>query len=120
MNTMTVASRTPRNPAAAAADLSGWIAALRLWLVLGCLATACFPALRGVDPWFGWLPFWFVVAPALDLAVLRRRQIAARSAALIVRFRQRVRWRRQARPERRHNVRTRRRRSPGNEDARTT
>lgn len=119
MNTAMVVSRAARNPATAG-DLSAWISALRLWLVLGCTALACFPALRGVDPWFGWLPFWLVVAPALDLAVLRRRQLAARTVVLIARLRQRRRWRRQARPQHRHGARTRRPRVADQSGTRTS
>jgi len=55
-----------------------WQAALTVWLALGAAALLLVPTWRGIDPWLGWLPFWLVVAPAIDLAVLRRRWIAAR------------------------------------------
>src|SRR5258706_15824605 len=43
--------------------------ALWLWFAFGALALAWFPALRGRDPLWGWLPFWLIVAPLLGLAV---------------------------------------------------
>ena len=72
---------------------SPFTAALWIWFVLGALAFACIPALRGRDPFWGWLPFWCVVAPLLDLGVLHRRQLLARSQAYLAR---RVRRRRRA------------------------
>lgn len=80
-------------------DFAPWQAALVTWLAVGCAALLLVPALRGVDPWFGWLPFWLVVAPAVDLAVLRRRWLVARvrGAADAWRRQQTVR-RRQAKP----------------------
>jgi hypothetical protein len=44
------------------------------WLGVGVLAMLVFPALRHTHPTFGWLPFWCVIAPAVDLAVLERRR----------------------------------------------
>jgi len=45
-----------------------------LWLGLGALALLVFPALRQTHPTLGWLPFWCVIAPALDVALLERRR----------------------------------------------
>ena len=69
--------------------------ALWIWLALGVAAEMLFPNLRSSDPRFGWLPFWFVVAPLIDLAILRRCWLAKTSRALLVRMRRR---RRPARP----------------------
>ena len=79
-------------------DYSGAATALWLWLTLGVAVMLLFPALRGSDPLFGWLPFWFIVAPLIDLAILRRRWLATTSRAFLARVRRR-RWpaRRQAR-----------------------
>ena len=66
-------------------------AALWVWFVFGALAFACIPALRGRDPFWGWLPFWCVVAPLLDLGVLHRHQLLARSQAFLARRMQRRR-----------------------------
>lgn len=106
MNRASIAARSSRQHAS---DFAPWIAALRVWLGAGCLALIVFPALRGVDAWFGWLPFWLVVAPALDLAVLRRRRLVAEAQILLARLRRRRRsLRRQATPAYRHHVRKRR------------
>jgi len=77
----------------------GWIKALQLWLLAGAALVIFVPSLRGIDPWFGWLPFWLIVAPAIDLIVLRRTRVAANVGTLLARLRQRRRAaRRQARP----------------------
>jgi len=81
--------------------------ALWVWFGLGVLAFASFPALRGRDPFWGWLPFWLIVAPALDLLLLRRTAVAAASRMLLARMRRRRRPARQAR--RLHTRRTLRR-----------
>jgi len=65
------------------------------WLAFGMLAFACAPALRARDPFWGWLPFWLVVAPLLDLLLLHRCRLAATSRALLVRVRRRRRPSRQ-------------------------
>lgn len=82
-----------------------WIAALQVWLLLGLAAVACFPVLRDVDPTFGWLPFWLVVAPAIDLAFLRRKQIFAWMRSGMARYQTRRVPRRQARSWRRRSER---------------
>lgn len=78
--------------------MAPWIIALSCWLVAGCAALICVPALRGSDPLFGWLPFWLVVAPAIDLAVLRRRSLIARAQDLLARAGRSRRPVRQAKP----------------------
>lgn len=65
------------------------------WFGLGVLALACVPALRARDSFWGWLPFWLLIAPALDLALLHRCRLAATSRALLVRVRRRRRPARQ-------------------------
>jgi len=77
-------------------DYSGAGKALWIWLALGIAAELLFPSLRSSDPRFGWLPFWFIVAPLIDLAILRRCWLAQTSRALLVHMRHR---RRRARPQ---------------------
>jgi len=81
-------STDPRHPA---------MTALWIWFALGALAFACVPALRGRDPFWGWLPFWLLVAPALDLAVLHRVRLGVASRAWLARLRRRRRSAQQAR-----------------------
>jgi len=64
---------------------------LWIWLTLGMFAFACIPALRARDPFWGWLPFWLIVAPAIDLVLLGRAALVAASRALLVRARRRRR-----------------------------
>jgi len=71
------------------------------WFGIGALALLLFPPLREHDATFGWLPFWLVIAPLLDLALLHRSRLTAMSFALLVRARHRRRPpRRQARRRR--------------------
>ena len=72
-------------------------ALLWCWVATGCAALLLFPALRQRDALIGWLPFWLVVAPLLDLALLHRTRLLALPHALLVRARQRWRPLRQAR-----------------------
>jgi len=88
-------------------DMAPWVIALSCWLVTGVAALICVPELRGSDPLVGWLPFWLIVAPAIDLAVLRRHSLIARTRELIARVSRRRRPVRQARPSRRHARTTR-------------
>jgi hypothetical protein len=81
--------------------------ALWVWFGLGAIACACFPQLRGRDPFWGWLPYWCLVAPLLDLGLLYRCRLAAASRSFLVRVRRRRRPARQAR--RSHTRRTLRR-----------
>jgi len=99
MLTSFVPSQTLR--AVQADDMSPWILALSCWLICGVAALICVPELRGSDPLFGWLPFWLIVAPAIDLAVLRRRSLIAGTQELLARVRRgRTRPLRQARSSR--------------------
>lgn len=80
------------------------------WLVLGCLAELCVPALRGRNEWLGWLPLWLVVVPATQLLILRWRSLLAASRRVWNRLpRRRVRpaprhARRARKPSRPHRV----------------
>jgi len=84
-------------------DMQPWVFALTCWLIAGLAAMLCVPELRGSSPLFGWLPFWLVVAPAIDLAVLRRRNLIKRTQELLARVGRRRRSARQARPSRRRS-----------------
>jgi len=85
---MTRLVTAPRDPA---------MTMLWVWFALGALAFVCVPALRMRDPFWGWLPFWLLVAPALDLAVLHRVRLCAVSRAWLARARRRRRSIQQAR-----------------------
>ena len=76
-------------------SMRGSDAVLWAWFALGALAFASVPALRMRDPFWGWLPFWLLVAPLLDLLLLNRCRLAATSRALLVRVRRRRRPARQ-------------------------
>jgi hypothetical protein len=102
-----VSSQTSR-AAIQADDMSPWVVALSCWLVTGVAALVCVPELRGSDPLFGWLPFWLIVAPAIDLAVLRHRSLIARTRQLLVRVGRRRGPVCQAKPLRRRPRTTRR------------
>lgn len=78
--------------------------ALWLWFACGLAALLAFPALRGSSAMIGWLPFWLVIAPLIDLALLRRRWLALASRAFLVRARRRRRPARQARRLQRRRV----------------
>ena len=78
-----------RNQSRLHPEYSGVAMALWIWLALGVAAMLLIPHLRGNDPMFGWLPFWLVVAPLIDLAVLRRSWLAATSRTFLVRSRRR-------------------------------
>src|SRR5580765_7595749 len=54
----------------------------QVWLVLGCLAVLCLPALRGRSEWLGWMPLWLIVVPATQLLILRWRALLAASRAM--------------------------------------
>lgn len=74
------------------------------WLALGLFAMLISPSARAHDPVWGWLPFWLVAAPLLDLALLHRRRLLAALRMFLVRARrhrpvaprQARRWRRGA------------------------
>ncbi len=84
-------------------DMEPWVLALTCWLIAGLAALICIPELRGTNPLFGWLPFWLVVAPAIDLAVLRRRSLIARAQVLLARVGRRRGPKRQAKSLRRRS-----------------
>ena len=84
--------------------MAPWVQALSCWLLCGCAALICVPELRGFDPMFGWVPFWLVVAPALDLVLLRRRQLLAGTLDLWARIEHR---RRTSQPAQRRQRRSR-------------
>lgn len=74
------------------------------WLTLGTLALILVPALRGYDTWVGWLPFWLIAAPLINLLALHPHRLAALVPRLLVGLRQRrqaVSRRNQAKPLRR-------------------
>ena len=103
-------SHTPAQPTPFDSAFAPWTGALLCWLVIGAVALMLFPALRGVDPWFGWTPFWLIVAPLIDLVALRHRWITARLRAGVVHIEsRRRRARRQARPMQRRVRRPHRR-----------
>jgi hypothetical protein len=93
-------SRISRN-AVLVDDMAPWSRVMSCWFAVGCAAMICIPALRGYDPLVGWLPFWLVVAPAIDLAVLHRRSLIAVAHDLLARVNRRRRTARQAKPLRR-------------------
>jgi len=70
---------------------------LWLWLALGLAVLTAAPALLAVDPTLGWLPFWLVVAPAFDLALLHRERLMAAARGFLVGARRHHRPARQAR-----------------------
>ena len=57
--------------------------ALWCWLVFGAVVMALIPQARGMQPLVGWLPFWLVVAPLLDLAFVHRHRLLSASRALV-------------------------------------
>ncbi|WP_372017868.1 hypothetical protein [Pseudoxanthomonas sp. 10H] len=56
-------------------------ALLRRWLLLGLLAVALVPALRGSSAWLGWWPMWLVAMPAVAWWALHRFRLPARLKA---------------------------------------
>ena len=86
------------SPAAVGDPMAPWTPVLTCWLLIGGVALVCVPELRGFDPLVGWLPFWFVIAPALDLAALHRRRLIAAALAVYARMSRRRRKARQAQP----------------------
>jgi hypothetical protein len=49
--------------------------ALLAWMIVGLLVLVCVPAARGDGALGATLPFWLVIAPALDLIWLSRRRV---------------------------------------------
>ena len=67
-------------------------------IALALVAMLSLPTARGVSDTFGWLPFWLVVAPVIDLVLLRRHGLPAVARMCLVR---RARYRRPLRQARR-------------------
>jgi hypothetical protein len=65
--------------------------ALWCWLVFGVVVMALIPQARGMQSAVGWLPFWLVVAPLLDLAFVHRNRLLSTSRAFLVGARRRRR-----------------------------
>jgi hypothetical protein len=89
-NAMNSNALQPRRDAHVTAGLWGWFAC-------GCAAVLLVPGLRGRDPTFGWLGYWCVLAPLIDLTILQFARWLAASRTLLVRARRRYRPPRQAR-----------------------
>src|SRR6185312_1087450 len=87
------AMTTASNPATRTHDIENL---LWIWLAAGAVACLLFPPLRGRDPLLGWLPFWLIAAPCIDLLLLNRLRMPAAVRAFLVR-RARRRPARQAR-----------------------
>ncbi len=75
--------------------------ALWSWLVFGAVVIALIPQARGVSM-IGWLPFWLVVAPLLDLGFVHRARLLSTTRAFFsqetIRVRRRRRSAQQAKP----------------------
>lgn len=71
------------------------------WFAAGTVICVLFPQMRGHDPLLGWVPFWLIVAPLIDLLLLRRMRLVAVVRTLLVRRAYRRRPARQARRLRR-------------------
>lgn len=54
----------------------GAVIILWAWLTAGAMMLLFIPPLRHWHETFGWLPFWCVLAPAIDLAILQRWRLA--------------------------------------------
>ncbi|MEP6484182.1 MAG: hypothetical protein ABJB01_07015 [Rudaea sp.] len=73
--------------------------ALWSWFVFGTVVIALIPQARGMQQSIGWLPFWLIVAPLLDLAFIHRARLLSTSRALLVKV-DLARARRRQRPAR--------------------
>lgn len=56
--------------------------ALWVWLLTGGMLILLGP-MRGQSLWFGWLPFWATVWPAMSLILLRCCRVASSRARLV-------------------------------------
>jgi hypothetical protein len=74
-------SRTITLPVSAfsATELALWC-----WLVFGVVVMTLIPQARGMQSSIGWLPFWLVVAPLLDLAFVHRHRLLSTSRAALI------------------------------------
>jgi hypothetical protein len=68
-------------------EFSGTELALWCWLVFGAVVMALIPQARGMQPLVGWLPFWLVIAPLLDLAFVHRHRLLSTSRTFLSRAR---------------------------------
>lgn len=64
---------------------------LWVWFACGCVVLLLVPGLRGRDPTFGWLAYWCVLAPLIDLLVLHRSSWLTVTRTILVRARGRRR-----------------------------
>jgi hypothetical protein len=90
------AMSTLSNPAGRAGAFGE--AVLWMWLAAGILACLIFPALRTQDALLGWLPFWLIAAPLIDLGLIHRNGLSTAARTFLV---SRARRRRPARQARR-------------------
>lgn len=58
-------------------------ALLGIWIMLGLCVLACVPAARGNVQFGASLPFWLVIAPAIDLLWLTRRHWSTRMRGIL-------------------------------------
>ena len=65
-------------------DYSATELALWSWFVFGAVVIALIPQARGMQSSIGWLPFWLVVAPLLDLAFVHRHRLLSTLRLLLV------------------------------------
>jgi hypothetical protein len=72
---------------------------LNAWAAIGTLGLLLIPPGIWHNTYFGWLPYWLLVAPCISLVLLHRQSIAAALSAFLVRGRRRRKpsMRRQAR-----------------------
>lgn len=57
------------------------------WLVFGTLAVLLVRNLRGYNAWIGWLPFWLIAAPLINLLALQLHRLAAQPLRFLVSLR---------------------------------
>jgi hypothetical protein len=72
---------TASNPATRTHDIENL---LWIWLAAGAVACLLFPPLRGRDPLLGWMPFWLIVVPVIDLGLLRRQSLLAAARTAVI------------------------------------
>lgn len=65
------------------------LALLRAWLSVGVVLLILLPPSQWHNAAIGWLPYWLMAAPAISLALLQRRRLAAALTAFLVRGRRR-------------------------------
>ena len=62
---------------------------LNAWAAIGTLGLLLIPPTTWHNTWFGWLPYWLLVAPCISLMLLHRHRLAAALSAFLVRGRRR-------------------------------